>query len=515
MTDLKRIKWLAEEIIRETEKEIPLPPTPLPTDKPKHIFGLHDPGGEHLILEAGKTGWVLVTEEIGDSPFSRTGQDYRFLSSMGLGVIVRANHGYNPWGTIPLPIFYDDFAVRFANFAENSLGCHTWIVGNEMNHPIERPQDDVTGEGALILPSDYARCYLKCRRELRARPGHESDKVIMGAVAPWNANTRYASNISGDWLVYFRQILQLIEGECDGIAIHTYTHGADPNLVTAQTFFKNRPFHAHHYDFLAYRDFMEAIPSSMRHLPVYITETDQDVEWKNENTGWVQAAYAEINWWNQQPGHQQICCLLLYRWARGYDRWGIEGNQGVIDDFRQAMKHEYTWTTGSVKPKPVAIEIEDVINELPKHHSLVYKTRSLAQITHLVIHHSAALATVSPQAVARYHVGADPSRNKDAWPGIGYHYYIGPGGTVWQTNGLKTISYHCGQGNSYTIGICLAGNFMEESPTSKQLEAGEQLVALLCDYLDILPQNILGHKELSSDTVCPGDTWPTWKNKLV
>ena len=35
---------------------------------PPYIFGLHDPGGEHLMLEAGRPGWVLVTEAIGANP---------------------------------------------------------------------------------------------------------------------------------------------------------------------------------------------------------------------------------------------------------------------------------------------------------------------------------------------------------------------------------------------------------------------------------------------------------------
>ena len=82
--------------------------------------------------------------------------------------------------------------------------------------------------------------------------------------------------------------------------------------------------------------------SRWRHLPVFITETDQDEPWADANTGWVQAAYAEIDSWNRQPHAQQIRALLLYRWPK-LDRWAIEGKGQVIDDFRAALAHGYRW----------------------------------------------------------------------------------------------------------------------------------------------------------------------------
>ena len=74
----------------------------------------------------------------------------------------------------------------------------------------------------------------------------------------------------------------------------------------------------------------------MRHLPVYLTETDQDDAWRNENNGWVQRVYGEIDWWNRQPGNQVIRAVILYRWPN-VDKWGIDGKAGVIEDFRKAM----------------------------------------------------------------------------------------------------------------------------------------------------------------------------------
>ncbi len=205
-----------------------------------------------------------------------------------------------------------------------------------------QPQRAARQGGQVITPSLYVTCYKLCRDAIRAVPGHEDDQVLIGAVAPWNNQTAYPGNPNGDWVLYFQDILDGLGREnCDGITIHTYTHQADPNLITSDAKM-NPPFQDRHYEFRAYQDFMNAIPADMRHLPVYITETDQDVAWENANIGWVQRAYGEIDYWNRQPGNQQIHALVLYRWPQ-IDKWYIEGKAGVIEDFRAALVNDYRW----------------------------------------------------------------------------------------------------------------------------------------------------------------------------
>ena len=326
----------------------------------EYLYGIHDPGGEHVMMEKGISGWVLVTEAVGADPQDHKSKDYRFLSDKGLGVMVRLNAGYGGIGTIPFEKQYDDFAKRCANFVGSSQGAHIWIVGNEMNHPIEWPGADwewnlttprpVSADtvGEQITPNRYARCYRKVRDAIHALPGHEHDQVLVGAVAPWNAMTRYSGNRYGDWIKYFQDILNRIgANQCDGITLHTYTHGPEPDKIDSGEKM-SPPFQRRHYNFRAYQDFMYAIPKSMRHLPVYITETDQDVPWRNEDTGWVQRAYGEIDHWNQNH-EQQIRALILYRWTQ-LDRWSIDGKQGVIEDFRNAMDFGYK-PRKSVPPK--------------------------------------------------------------------------------------------------------------------------------------------------------------------
>lgn len=422
-----------------------------------YIFGIHEAGGERYMLEAGRPGWILFTEEIGHDPLVRDGRDFRAYSDQGLGVIVRLNNGYYPNGTLPNSRDYADFAQRCANFVTNSRGCKIWVIGNEMNYRIEHPpavarsltpqsqpapssveaqanasptmvarlvgflqslwstakqetarnagdkssvattptatptaanliaappQDpyrrslperfsalylgtDPTGRsGAMaeteaITPARYAQCYKLCRDAIRRVAGHADDQVLIGAVAPWNNQTTYPGNERGDWVQYFLDILTALGPTgLDGITLHTYTHQSDPNLITSEQKM-NAPFGDRYYEFRAYMDFMNAIPTTMRTLPVYITETNQDVPWLDQNIAWVQRAYGEIDWWNRQPNNQQIRALLLYRWPP-IDRWYIEGKGGVIEDFKTALQQEYRWrrtqpTTGTFTPNSIVV----------------------------------------------------------------------------------------------------------------------------------------------------------------
>jgi len=308
---------------------------------PKYIFGLHDPGGQHLMVEKNKQGWVLVTEELGADPHGPGGPDYSYLSDQGLGVIVRLNHGYHDKGTIPHSSRYDDFAQRCGNFVEGSKGCHIWIIGNEPNVSWERPGGP---NGEVITPELYARCYKKCRDNIRSRPGRENDQVVVAAIGPWNTDTKYPENPLGDWVKYFRHVLERLVGQCDGIAIHTYTNGYALDFIT-QDYWMATPGYKHlRYQFRSFIDFMNAIPEEMHNLPVYITETDQNLAWKDEpGSRWVQTAYREIDRWNSEPANQPIQALILYRWPLVHDQpqWAISTRPHIINDFKAAMEHEY------------------------------------------------------------------------------------------------------------------------------------------------------------------------------
>ena len=447
------------------------------------LFGLHDAGGERLMLDSGKPGWSIFVHSIGHDPADQGGFDFRSYSSQGLGVICRLNNGFFPAGTIPHSSQYGDFAARCANFVAASPGCRIWIIGNEPNYAVERPQGShgtsrpgrsdrkptprasqaensavksttgtqatalsrvtetfivglqalgvwpfgtPSGDGAnvaqravpekerrlsggggasagdpyfhglpqrfsalyegmdapsgtvapeqferlvsggqAITPAMYARCYGLCRDAIRRVPGHGNDRVLVCAIAPWNNQTAYPGNERGDWVAYLSDILSLLGAEnCDGFALHTYSHTADPGLIKSEARM-DPPFQDRRYNFRAYQDFLGSVPPEMRHLPVYITETDQNVPWLDDNIGWVQSAYAEIDRWNRQPEAQRIRSLVLYRWSK-VDKWHIDGKQGVIEDFREALKRPFRWDHSPPEPLELSVgdkvQVRDIVN---------------------------------------------------------------------------------------------------------------------------------------------------------
>ncbi len=354
------------------------------------IYGIHEPGGEDYLLAAQRPGWIVFTEAVGHDVEDRSGLDFTTFSSEGLGVICRINHGYEPEGTLPHSSLYEPFARRVANFVGTSQGCSVWIIGNEMNYAVERPgividwsrhqssrsgppeladpmrrglavrynvQPDhsteirttrsaIVNPGEVITPEMYARAYKMCRDAIRRLPGHEEDLVLVGAVCPWNTQTIYPGNPNGDWILYFRHILETLGPEqCDGYALHTATHGPDPALV-ASTQRLPPPFQGYHQEFRVFTDFLAAVPNIMRHLPAFLTEMDQTLAWADRNEGWVQKAFAEVDGWNRAQmlagNPQRVRCAALYRWPR-LDRWYIEGKAGVVEDFLQALEPDYRW----------------------------------------------------------------------------------------------------------------------------------------------------------------------------
>jgi hypothetical protein len=301
-----------------------------------YLYGVHDPPpfdwlSDHLVRDGQARGWIVFTEALGANPGNHDGRDYRPWSDRGFGVIARLNYGYHPHGTVPQRDLYGEFAARVENYIAASQGCRHWIIGNEMNQPIEWPEEQA------IYPADYAQLFGTIRYLVRKLPGHETDLLIPGAIAPWNAELM-------DWLTYFDHMLEFCQqtGGLDGIALHAYTHGHDPALVTS-TQTMDAPYSDRYYEFIHYRQFLTRVPQALRGLPVFVTETNPGANgtpWENIDNGWVQEAYREIDRWNRS-GNQAIFLLALYRWQ--FDLWEIETKDQVHQDLDSAVDFGYTW----------------------------------------------------------------------------------------------------------------------------------------------------------------------------
>jgi len=290
-----------------------------------------------------KPGWIVFTQAIGSDPHDESGRSFQEWKRQGFKTIVRLNNGYAPGGTIPHANKYEDFALRCANFVHASQGIDDIVIGNEPNHENERP------DGEVILPTQYAKCFNLCYSAIkRIAP---LTRVGPAAVAPWDATTRYPGNERGDWVHYHYDMYNSIF-KADLVYLHTYTHGTDRSLIWSNDTM-DYPFEHRRYHFRAYRDFLAETPEVFRHLPVHITETDQVVPWKDANEGWVQAAYDEIDDWNNGVGsstRQKIISLSLYC-SHKRDQWYFLDKNGVMDDFRNAVGRSYT-EEGGLAPEP-------------------------------------------------------------------------------------------------------------------------------------------------------------------
>jgi hypothetical protein len=319
-----------------------IPPTP--DQFPKTIYGIHDVEGLGFLQENNCSGWLVHSVKVtSDAP-----ADYTGLVNAGCRVIVRLNNGYGSEGTIPPPSGYDAFAQQCANWVAGSRGAKLFVIGNEMNIEAERPN------GQPIFPNEYVSCFLKCRAAIQARPGFAMANVIPGAVGPYNIQTNYPANPTGDWVKYFQDIMTPLQNQCDGVAIHCYSRGQAPADVVNPDKFPF-PYQNNFRGFLAYQNFMNALPSGMQKLPVYITETQPLINdapnWLNMNTGWVTAAFAEINRWNGVQSNQAIQALTMFRWLNTDPGWCFSIKPNVLDDFRNAIAQNFRMRLpGSVPP---------------------------------------------------------------------------------------------------------------------------------------------------------------------
>ncbi len=130
---------------------------------------------------------------------------------------------------------------------------------------------------------------------------------------------------------------------------------------------------------------------------------------------------------------------------------------------------------------------------------------------YIIIHHS---ATDVGNAL-----DFDYAHKSRRWKGLGYHFVI-DNGTSGKEDGQIEVSprwihkedgAHCkANGMNYKgIGICLVGNFSEDSVTTRQMEALVFLVNVLKDYYHIPNSRILGHGQVKgSSTECPGARFP-------
>lgn len=343
-----------------------------------YIYGLHDAGGESHMGQ--NKGWIVWTKAIGTS--GSGGDDYSGWSNQGYGVIVRLNNGYEPAGTLPVQSAYPAFAQRCADYVRNSPGVDYWIIGNECNLPREWPQN-VPGDPNSREPitvSRYVDCYKQCHAAIKAKSSHAR---ICPAPCGTYAPPFPEHGVPEGFVTYWIDCLKGIgAAKIDGLILHAYTHGHEPQLVTSEVKM-GPPYEDIYYHFFVYKNLMEKIPLDMRNKPVLITECNQvplpnsTLTWKDENSGWVREVYKEINRWNATRP-QKIMCVALFRWEHAMEgqlTYSIRDKHGVIADFKDAVALGYRW--GDPPPDQVEPDPGYMIPGIPSGTNLATNTTAI------------------------------------------------------------------------------------------------------------------------------------------
>jgi hypothetical protein len=126
---------------------------------------------------------------------------------------------------------------------------------------------------------------------------------------------------------------------------------------------------------------------------------------------------------------------------------------------------------------------------------------------YITVHHDGMdpfLASNQAGAAARIETIRCGHRGK-GWADIGYHFIVDRGGRVWEGRDMRYQGAHVKNRNEGNIGVMCLGNFELQSPSEKQLETLENLLACLRAEHRISRSCVRTHREWpGAKTICPG-----------
>ena len=373
----------------------------------EYIFGLHDPGGEGVMLTAGKPGWVLFSEAIGHDAGNLGGGNYTDYSNRNLGVLVRLNNGYAPEGTIPRSSQYTAFAQRCANFVANSQGCKIWLIGNEMNFANERPSLSAAAPSATPAPagSPFLRAAAP-QPPIGAPMPPKPDPLSHGATGRFNAlhlpppgaSAAPAPGAQSRALESSEVITPELYVRCYRLcreAIHHLPGHADDQVLVGspapwnnQTSYPGNPngdwvqyfqdiltllgptgcdgFTIHTYSHGTDPNFIydqQRLNPPFQNRYYHFQSYRDFMQAVPQNMRSLPAYITETDqddpWLDLNNGWVQRAYAEIDHWNKQpsnqqlralilyrwpeYDRWGIERKGGVIEDFRTALSNDYRW----------------------------------------------------------------------------------------------------------------------------------------------------------------------------
>ena len=108
------------------------------------------------------------------------------------------------------------------------------------------------------------------------------------------------------------------------------------------------------------------------------------------------------------------------------------------------------------------------------------------------------------QGIRNYHV------KEKGWRQVGYHFGIEKVNDQFEIlvgRFMNQTGAHCKHEgmNHRSLGIAIVGNFDLEPPDELLWEFSVEFFASTAEALEIRPENILGHGEVSGSKTCPGE----------
>ena len=285
-----------------------------------------------------------------------------------------------------------------------------------------------------------------------------------------------------------------------------------------------------------YRQFLE--PAGLGAMPLVITETGLDPginprppgtppgTWKQLADFWrtndnrpdtAQYYFDQLRWYEEElKKDKYVKGATVFTWGSYGPPW--DAFDVANTEVAQLLGEHWAKETPVVPPEPepeiAILDVRDQLATNPASPWYPWKKRTLSEITHIFVHHSAGALSSSldtVKAIATYHT-APAGKNR---PGICYTYVIGADGTVWYVSDIENVVFsqgsadYPGDENRFGLGCCLLGNFTGgKEPTAAQLQSLEKLIAYTKRELG-RTLKVWGHKDVTS-TQCPGDSWP-WK----
>lgn len=169
-------------------------------------------------------------------------------------------------------------------------------------------------------------------------------------------------------------------------------------------------------------------------------------------------------------------------------------------------RHEW----GAMEPNHVARFESGFYSEENPEGWRVYEGDLRDTYTTLVIHHSVIdegddLSTLLE--IQRLH------RKDRAWADVAYHYFIGKEGAIYEGRSVSVRGVHVAGYNTGSVGVCLLGNYMTDTPSKEMLDSASSLGAWLTASLAL--SHLAGHRDFNSNTVCPGDNLQTLLEPLA